>query len=97
MSTLVRLRVRPTLSNPVPAHIRAQGVLVYKRQANVVVPDCCWLSGFAESNGLAGRLLPQPTGGYRALKWRERGGYVDLGIFPDVRLGIKALGAPKKA
>lgn len=99
MSALVRHRVRSNSSNPVPEHIRAQGILIYKRRASIETPstpDCCWLTGYAESNGLAGRLLPQKEGGYRALKWRDRGGYVDLGVFPDMAHGIKALGTPKK-
>lgn len=99
LNSLIRRRTRYTPST-VKAHTEPvedeAPILIYKFRANVHVPDCSWLTGFAESNGLAGRLIPQASGGYRALKWRDRGGYVDLGIFTDIEMGIRAIGAPKK-
>jgi hypothetical protein len=94
MLSLIRQRTRAI--STAPDDMRARGILIYRRRADVQVPDCCWLVGYAESNGLAGRILPQKAGGFRALRWRERGGYVDLGVFVDIQVAIMAL-APKKA
>jgi hypothetical protein len=90
---LIRQRTRNTpapVAAPTTTHSRERGIIIYRQTSNAG-HDCPWLPGIAEQNGLAGRVLPQNDGSYRALRWQSRGGYADLGTFNFCADAIRAL------
>lgn len=90
---LIRQRTRTPLAPiaaPSTPHSRERGIIIYRKSSNAGF-DCPWLPGIAESNGLAGRVLPQDDGSFRALRWMARGGYADLGTFEFCPDAIRAL------
>lgn len=90
---LIRQRTRSSLqpaAAPINVHARERGIIIYRQLANAG-HDCPWLPGIAEQNGLAGRVLPQSDGSFRALRWQARGGYADLGTFSFCADAIRAL------
>lgn len=89
---LIRQRTRntPIVQPTTTAHPRERGIIIYRKVSNAGF-DCPWLPGIAEQNGLAGRVLPQSDGTFRALRWMARGGYADLGTFNFCTDAIHAL------